>query len=95
MKDWTDLENKAIAQYAKSLTSTEMSKSVLKDRTPKAIRHQAEKLGISLTAHVKYKKAAVTLALELREAGFYREAIQQTTGVPPSAQRYYELARLN
>lgn len=91
MTPWTDKENQALAEHASTLTSTQMSKGVLKNRTPKAIRHQAEKLEIRLTAHKKNSDEMIALALELRQAGFYRDEIEEETGVSPTSQYKYEM----
>lgn len=89
MSNWKDTENEIIANNAGTLTSKQIAE-LLEGRTAKAVRHQAEKLEISLTGYKTNQKEAVELAMELRAVGFYREEVFKETGVSPSAQLYYE-----
>lgn len=89
MNQWTSRENEIIALNAGGLSSAQIA-SLLENRTAKAVRHQAEKLGIKLTGYLSYSKASIELAKELRVVGFTRTVITQETGVLSDAQRYYE-----
>lgn len=94
MAQWTNKENSVIELNAGSLTSSQIS-SLLVDRTAKAVRHQAEKLGVNLTGFIKHSKSNITLALELRAVGFTRIVIQEETGLSEYSQRYYEAVNLS
>lgn len=89
MAYWTKEENNVITLNAGSLSSKQIS-HLLVDRTPKAVRHQAEKLEVKLTGYLSYSKEEINLALELRAAGFTRDIIEIETGVGKYAQYYYE-----
>lgn len=89
MSQWLTKENEVISLNASSLSSKQISE-LLPNRTAKAVRHQAEKLGISLTGWVAHSADEIKLAVELRNAGFKREEIKKTTGLSRFAQRYYE-----
>lgn len=89
MAQWTKEENEIITLNAGALSSKQIS-HLLVDRTAKAVRHQAEKLEVKLTGYLSYSKEMITLALELRAAGFTRDIITIETGVGKYAQYYYE-----
>lgn len=89
MTQWTIEENKVIELNAGSITAAQIA-SLLNNRTAKAVRHQAEKLEVSLTGWIKYSKENIRLAKELRSAGFTRPQIEIDTGLTEYAQRYYE-----
>ena len=89
MAHWNKEENEIITLNAGALSSKQIS-NLLVGRTAKAVRHQAEKLGIKLTGYIKHSKDEIKLALELRTTGFTRAIIEIETGLSKHAQYYYE-----
>lgn len=89
MSQWSERENNVIELNAGSISSAQIAE-LLEGRTAKAVRHQAEKLNISLTGWIKHSAKNIELALELRRAGFTRTEIEKETGLSEHAQRYYE-----
>lgn len=89
MSQWSTRENQIIELNAGSITSKQIA-DLLEGRTAKAVRHQAEKLKISLTGWVKHSPSQIDTAIGLRLAGFTRPEIEKETGLSEHAQRYYE-----